>query len=126
MYFAPGRSMGLVKTYEPLFMKYRVQLAIWGHRHQYQSTCRIAGNKCAANGKKRGTVHVTVGNGGIGRESKNKIPKKNQWLKKVYNNHGYSKFTVNKNSMTVVSYGSLKHKRRVLDKFTITHNSFKR
>ena len=51
------------QTYEPLFEKYHVDLALWGHVHQYERTAPISRNATEAP-PGHGTVHVVIGNAG--------------------------------------------------------------
>eukprot|EP01138_Halocafeteria_seosinensis_P011144 gb/GECG01011381.1/.p1 GENE.gb/GECG01011381.1/~~gb/GECG01011381.1/.p1 ORF type:complete len:601 (+),score=26.91 gb/GECG01011381.1/:1-1803(+) len=53
----------LKETYEPLFRKYHVDLALWGHVHQYERTAPISRNATEAP-PGHGTVHVIIGNAG--------------------------------------------------------------
>jgi predicted phosphodiesterase len=46
---------------DPLYLKYRVDVAFWGHHHSYQKTCKVNQNVCLEDG---GTVHVVIGNAG--------------------------------------------------------------
>lgn len=46
------------KTLEPLLLKYRVDVALWGHNHSYQRTCPVANQVCDY---KTGIVHVVIG-----------------------------------------------------------------
>ena len=53
----------LENTLEPLFDAYNVQLALWGHVHDYERTCSVRRRRCVAQG---GTTHVVIGNAGHG------------------------------------------------------------
>jgi hypothetical protein len=58
-----ARQMGA--ALEPLFAKYGVDLAFWGHVHNYERTCAIMNQTCQPpGGGGGGTVHVTAGTGG--------------------------------------------------------------
>jgi len=52
---------------DPLFYKYKVNLALVAHTHAYERTCPVMNGGCAPDG--RGTVHVTAGSAGAGLES---------------------------------------------------------
>ena len=49
---------------EPLFERHGVDIAFWGHVHNYERTCRIFNLTCQQEDSARGTVHVTAGTGG--------------------------------------------------------------
>jgi hypothetical protein len=67
---------------EPLFEKYGVALALWGHVHNYERTCPMLNQTCTddsvitgagagagagarTRGNGGGTVHVTAGTAGV-------------------------------------------------------------
>ena len=54
----------LEEALEPVFEKHSVDLALWGHVHDYERTCSVRRRKCVADGS--GTTHVIVGNAGHG------------------------------------------------------------
>lgn len=51
------------ETYEPLFVKYNVNLCLWGHVHNYERTCGVINYECAASDDDA-PVHVIIGMGG--------------------------------------------------------------
>jgi len=54
-------SQHLREAMDPLFEKYRVNLALVAHLHSYERTCLIRNGKCVERG---GTQHITVGSAG--------------------------------------------------------------
>ncbi|EGC32331.1 hypothetical protein DICPUDRAFT_38536 [Dictyostelium purpureum] len=58
-----GMINGLRDAIEPLFEKFDVNLALWGHVHIYERTCGIYNFTCAENDNE-GTVHVVIGMAG--------------------------------------------------------------
>ncbi|CAM0952208.1 unnamed protein product [Alopecurus aequalis] len=61
------------RTLQPLWQKHRVDLAIYGHVHNYERTCPVYENTCTVKGKDAqssysgalgGTIHVVAGTGG--------------------------------------------------------------
>ncbi|XP_068651499.1 nucleotide pyrophosphatase/phosphodiesterase-like [Aristolochia californica] len=55
---------------QKLWQKYKVDIAFFGHVHNYERTCPIYQNQCVNSGRSRysgtvnGTIHVVVGGGG--------------------------------------------------------------
>ena len=49
------------ETLEPLFQRYRVDLALWGHIHMYERTYPLTYNGTRSTSREHGTVHVIVG-----------------------------------------------------------------
>lgn len=55
---------------EPLWQRHRVDLAFYGHVHNYERTCPMYAEKCVSSERSRysgavnGTIHVVVGGGG--------------------------------------------------------------
>jgi len=47
---------------EPLMVKYRVDLALWAHEHNYERTCPLVNFTCVADGQ--GPTHVIIGMAG--------------------------------------------------------------
>ncbi|XP_060669417.1 probable inactive purple acid phosphatase 1 isoform X1 [Ziziphus jujuba] len=58
------------ESLQKLWQKYKVDIAIYGHVHNYERTCPIYQNKCTRdekhhyNGTLNGTIHVVAGGGG--------------------------------------------------------------
>ncbi|KAI4988855.1 hypothetical protein ZWY2020_036172 [Hordeum vulgare] len=50
------------RSLEGLWRRHRVDVAFYGHVHQYERTCPVYQERCVPDG--RGTVHVVVGGGG--------------------------------------------------------------
>lgn len=59
----------LMNEVEPLLVKHRVDLALWGHHHSYQRTCHVQGRRCLAPsggvGPYTAPVHFVVGMAGF-------------------------------------------------------------
>ena len=45
---------------EDLLYAHKVDLAVWGHQHEYERTCKMYKNKCV----KDGILHIVVGTAG--------------------------------------------------------------
>jgi len=58
-----GITNALLESIEPLFIKYDVNVALWGHVHVYERTCGMYNFTCAATDNDA-TVHVVIGNAG--------------------------------------------------------------
>ncbi|KAK8604311.1 hypothetical protein V6N13_099257 [Hibiscus sabdariffa] len=58
------------ESLQKLWQKYKVDIAIYGHAHNYERTCPVYENQCTANetrfykGPLKGTIHVVAGGGG--------------------------------------------------------------
>ncbi|KAE8707333.1 putative inactive purple acid phosphatase 1 [Hibiscus syriacus] len=58
------------ESLQKLWQKYKVDIAIYGHAHNYKRTCPIYENQCTADEKRyykgslKGTIHVVAGEGG--------------------------------------------------------------
>lgn len=50
------------ETYEPLWIKFRVNLCLWGHVHVYERTCGVQNSTCIDNDA--APVHVVIGMAG--------------------------------------------------------------
>lgn len=84
------------KALEKLFMKYQVDLAIWGHHHSYQRTCPLFKSTCVVKGEHEyaAPVHVVVGTAG-GSFSLNIRENQPIWLKSLQTSvHGYLRLDV--------------------------------
>lgn len=74
------------KILEPLFVKYKVDLVMFGHIHQYQRTCRMVNHKC----DNAGPVYNVIGSAGATYQ----VPFlwKPKWMKFRSDDFGISKF----------------------------------
>ena len=87
------------KVLEPLMLKYKVDLVLFGHIHQYQRTCRMVEYKC----NDAGPVYNVVGTAG----ATHQVPflPKPKWMKVQSDLFGISKFqAVNETHMRVRWY----------------------
>ena len=53
-------SLMFQRLYEPLLLKYNVDITFFGHYHSYERTCALAYGNCTDTG----TVHITIGSAG--------------------------------------------------------------
>jgi hypothetical protein len=85
----------LRKNLEPLYRKYNVDLAFWGHHHSYQKTCSLYQEQCIQNG----TTHVVVGAAGAGLSTNIQYPQPNifEFVQCTY--HGYGRMRVSRNEI---------------------------
>ena len=73
---------------EDLLYKYNVDLALWGHYHSYERTCRVYKNQC----NPKGIRHIVIGSAGIDLDS---IPQYDvEWSEHLEMNYGYGRVTV--------------------------------
>lgn len=75
------------KILEPLFVKYKVDLVLFGHIHQYQRTCRMVNHKCNDDGP----VYIVVGTAGATTQVPF-LPVLKHWMKFRSDDFGISKF----------------------------------
>jgi hypothetical protein len=80
---------------EPLYQKFGVDLAFWGHHHSYQRTCPVYQEKCVKNGP----VHVVVGAGGQGLSTNIQVPKPSHFEFVECEYYGYGRMRVTKNEI---------------------------
>lgn len=73
--------------FEPLFLKYKVDLVLFGHIHQYQRTCRMKNYVCDDDGP----VYMVVGTAGATTQVPF-LPTLHHWIKFRSDNFGISKF----------------------------------
>lgn len=74
---------------EDLLYKYNVDLALWGHYHSYERTCRVYRNQCSP----KGTRHIVIGSAGI--DLQDSIPQYDvEWSEHLELNYGYGRVTV--------------------------------
>eukprot|EP00736_Rhodelphis_marinus_P011284 Rmarinus@m.27937 len=52
------------EAFENLLVEHGVDVALWGHYHSYQRTCRVNDNKCSMDDDPDGVVHITIGAAG--------------------------------------------------------------
>jgi predicted phosphodiesterase len=100
---------------EPLFAKYQVDLALWGHHHTYMRTCAVYQQECVTGG----TTHVLIGMAGA-KLSKSINSVTPEWLVYEEMDHGYTMIQVSGNSLTM-SYYTTKD-MNVADTFTLSPN----
>ena len=71
---------------DPLFEKYKVNLALVAHLHSYERTCLIKRGNCVQNG---GTQHITIGSAGAGLDSCGSSPILGPYNRAHTNQWGY-------------------------------------
>ena len=61
--YAPDQTVAeqFRSAVEPLLLKYRVDIALWGHFHTYERFCEVADTKCVSKG---GVQHLLIGMAG--------------------------------------------------------------
>lgn len=74
------------EIFEPLFVKYQVDLVLFGHIHQYQRTCRMVNHHC----NDTGPVYMVVGTAG----ATTQVPflPQPQWMKVQSDDFGITKY----------------------------------
>ena len=85
-------ALHIQKGLEDLLYKYGVDLALWGHYHSYERTCRVYNNKC----NPKGTMHVVIGSAGVDTDSTSQYDV--EWSEHLEMNYGYGRVTVSNKS----------------------------
>ncbi|KAK8952684.1 putative inactive purple acid phosphatase 24 [Platanthera guangdongensis] len=111
------------ESLEHLWQKYRVDIAFYGHVHNYERTCPIYQSQCVNDeeshyaGTMNGTIHIVVGGGGSHLSNFSSV--ETAWsLYKDYD-YGFGKLTAFNHSFLLFEYKKSSD-GRVYDSFTIT------
>ena len=75
-------------AFEELLHKYNVDLALWGHYHSYERTCRVYRSRCTPSG----TIHIVIGSAGADIDSAPQydVP----WSEHLEMSYGYGRVSV--------------------------------
>jgi len=120
---------------EPLLVKYRVNIALWGHHHSYQRTCPVNHEVCQFqpnNNRSKNSyyiddthypnpIHLVIGMAGAGLSQNLKLEKP-VWL--IYVNdqeHGYSTIELNETTLHMQYYSNFHNSLR--DEFFIHYTT---
>lgn len=97
-------AVALREALEPLLMKYKVDMCLWGHHHSYQRTCPVFREVCMGqnpDGSNRGPVHMVIGMAGMGL-SQNIQAQQPHWFIKVDDQeYGYTRWQVTSHKLSV-------------------------
>lgn len=113
------------ESLQKLWQKYKVDIAFYGHVHNYERTCPIYQNKCVKSGKSHysgtvnGTIHVVVGGGGA-HLSEFSVLNTSWSLYKDYD-WGFIKMTAFDHSFLLFEYMKSRD-GKVYDSFTISRD----
>jgi len=106
----PGSTMvvaaHLREHLEPLFKKYTVDVALWGHVHNYERTCPVFQGQCLGdNDNPQSTVHVVIGMGGdaLSTSWADPVPEWSMFRAAVY---GYTRLHITKDTFHLQFVGS--------------------
>lgn len=121
---AYGEPMGKDSLQE-LWQKYKVDIAFYGHAHNYERTCPLYENICLQNGSNhyrgpfKATTHIVVGGGGASlADFSQNIPKWSYFRDRDY---GFVKLTAYNHSMLLLEY-KRSSDGKVYDHFTISRD----
>ncbi|WOL17959.1 putative inactive purple acid phosphatase 27 [Canna indica] len=113
------------ESLQKLWQKYRVDIAFYGHVHNYERTCPIYQNQCVNNGVSHysgtmnGTIHVVAGGGGSHlSDFSETVPKWSLYRDEQY---GFVKLTAFNHSSLLFEY-KRSNDGRVYDSFTISRD----
>ncbi|GAB4840120.1 polynucleotide adenylyltransferase [Ancistrocladus abbreviatus] len=113
------------ESLQKLWQKYKVDIAMYGHVHNYERTCPIYQNICTNQEKNRyngvlnGTIHVVVGGGGASLAEFSDL-QPNWSLYRDYD-YGFVKLTAFSHSHLLFEYKKSSN-GKVYDSFTITRD----
>lgn len=113
------------ESLQKLWQKYKVDIAFYGHVHNYERSCPIYQNKCVSSEKSHysgtvnGTIHVVVG--GAGSHLSEFSPLNTTWS--VYKDYdwGFTKLTAFNHSSLLFEYKKSSN-GEVYDSFTISRD----
>jgi len=103
----------LRNTYEAAFVKYGVNLALWGHSHSYQRSCSVFNGVCGASTL---PVHVVIGMAGKDLE---KVLESNTpaWAVLINNqDYGYTKVSTTQHTLDFEFHSN---KNGLVDRFIL-------
>lgn len=108
-----GVAVALRKCLEELLVRYKVDVAYWGHHHSYQRTCPVRNSVCTAGSP----VHLVVGNAGQSL-STNVAATRPPFFEYV-NDHEYGHSRLQANRTTFVATMVLNVDGRTLDQLVL-------
>lgn len=113
------------ESLQKLWQRYKVDIAFYGHVHNYERTCPIYQNRCvnseksSYSGTVNGTIHIVVGGGGSHLSEFSEV--NTSWsLYKDYDN-GFAKLTAFNHSSLLFEYKKSRD-GKVYDSFTISRD----
>ncbi|GLU12719.1 hypothetical protein SLE2022_293780 [Rubroshorea leprosula] len=113
------------ESLQKLWQKYKVDIAFYGHVHNYERSCPIYQNQCVKNekhnysGTATGTIHVVVGGGGAHLSEYSTVTP-NWSIYRDYD-HGFGKLTAFNHSYLLFEYKKSRD-GKVYDSFTISRD----
>lgn len=113
------------ESLQKLWQKYRVDIAFYGHVHNYERTCPIYQNQCVNNEKSHysgimnGTIHVVAGGGGSHLSVFTTL--QTDWSLFRDSNYGFVKLTAFNHSSLLFEY-KRSNDGKVYDSFTISRD----
>lgn len=119
-----GEPMGR-ESLQKLWQKYKVDIAFFGHAHNYERTCPVYENKCtnkeqnSYTGSLNGTIHVVAGGGGASLTEFSTL--KPSWSLYRDYDYGFVKLTATDYSNLLFEYKKSKD-GKVYDSFTISRD----
>lgn len=113
------------ESLQKLWQKYRVDIAFYGHVHNYERSCPVYQNQCVNNershysGTMNGTIHVVVGGGGSHLSNFSDV--QTQWSLYRDYDYGFVKLTAFNHSSLLFEY-KRSSDGEVYDSFTISRD----
>ncbi|KAM7483449.1 hypothetical protein LguiB_008032 [Lonicera macranthoides] len=113
------------ESLQKLWQKYKVDIAFFGHVHNYERTCPIYQNQCVNSEKSvysgtvNGTIHVVAGGGGSHLSSYSEV--NTSWSLFKDNDYGFVKLTAFNHSSLLFEYKKSSD-GNVYDSFTISRD----
>ncbi|KAK4569041.1 hypothetical protein RGQ29_004442 [Quercus rubra] len=119
-----GESMGR-ESLQKLWQKYKVDIAFYGHVHNYERTCPIYQNRCVNtekshySGTVNGTINIVVGAGGY--QLNSHTPLQTIWSIYKVSDFGFGKLTAFNHSSLLFEY-KRSSDGEIYDSFTISRD----
>ncbi|THU58725.1 hypothetical protein C4D60_Mb03t17450 [Musa balbisiana] len=113
------------ESLQELWQKYKVDIAFFGHVHNYERTCPVYQNTCIRNGSNyysgpfEATTHVVVGGGGASLADFTTV--RARWSYFQDHDYGFAKLTAFNHSMLLLEY-KRSSDGRVYDHFIISRD----
>jgi len=112
-------SDALRKAFEPLMLKYKIDVAFWGHQHAYQRSCPFHDMQCHSESDGSGTIHFVTGAPGAAMSPLDPTKKPAWALVVEAKTHGYMRGHVRDGNTLTLEYVYNDDPTKVIDSIVI-------